>query len=82
RMVGRFAREWLEVVERDRSHPCIVTWVPLNESWGVPNIAERADQRAFASALYHLTRAVDPTRPVISNDGWEHTVSDVASVHD
>ncbi|MBP0575832.1 hypothetical protein J8J27_34445, partial [Mycobacterium tuberculosis] len=39
-------------------------------------------QRAFASALYHLTRAVDPTRPVISNDGWEHTVSDVASVHD
>lgn len=82
RMAARFTREWLEVVERDRSHPCVVTWVPLNESWGVPNIAERADQRAFASALYHLTRAIDPTRPVISNDGWEHTISDIATVHD
>ena len=25
----RFTREWLEVLERDRGHPCIVTWVPL-----------------------------------------------------
>ncbi|HZB96322.1 MAG TPA: glycoside hydrolase family 2 TIM barrel-domain containing protein, partial [Herpetosiphonaceae bacterium] len=34
--VERLAREWMEVVRRDYSHPCIVTWVPLNESWGVP----------------------------------------------
>ena len=65
--------EWLEVVRRDRSHPCIVTWVPLNESWGVPTIAQDAAQRDYAAALYHLTRALDPTRPVICNDGWEHT---------
>lgn len=80
--VERFTREWLEVVDRDRSHPCLVTWVPLNESWGVPDIALRKDQQAFATALYHLTKAVDPTRPVISNDGWEHTVSDILGVHD
>jgi beta-galactosidase/beta-glucuronidase len=80
--VDRFTREWLEVVERDRSHPCIVTWVPLNESWGVSDIALRKDQQAFASALYHLTKALDPTRPVISNDGWEHTISDIIGVHD
>lgn len=80
--VSRLTREWLEIVERDRSHPSIVTWVPLNESWGVSDIALRADQQAFATSLYHLTKAIDPTRPVISNDGWEHTVSDIIGVHD
>ena len=33
-------------------------------------------------ALYALTRAIDPTRPVIGNDGWEHVVSDILGVHD
>src|SRR3990170_1912813 len=31
--VERLTREWLDVVRRDRSHPCVVTWVPMNESW-------------------------------------------------
>ncbi|HEV7718694.1 MAG TPA: glycoside hydrolase family 2 TIM barrel-domain containing protein [Arsenicitalea sp.] len=80
--VDRFTREWLSVVDRDRSNPCVVTWVPLNESWGVPEIAQRPEQQHYASALYHLTKALDPSRPVISNDGWEHTVSDIWGVHD
>lgn len=80
--VERLTHEWMAAVRRDRSHPCIVTWVPLNESWGVPELAQRADQQAFASALYHLTKALDPTRPVISNDGWEHTRSDIWGIHD
>ena len=80
--VDRLTREWLSAVKRDRSHPCIVTWVPINESWGVPDIALRQDQQDFASALYHLTKAIDPTRPVISNDGWEHTISDIWGIHD
>ena len=80
--VDRFTREWLSVVERDRSNPCIVTWTPLNESWGVTEIAHSAAQQAYASALYHLTTAIDPSRPVISNEGWEHTHSDILGVHD
>ena len=82
RAVERLTREWLEVVRRDRNHPSIVTWVPINESWGVADAALRAEQRALISAMYHLTRALDPTRPVISNDGWEMTESDIVAVHD
>jgi beta-galactosidase/beta-glucuronidase len=80
--VGRFAKEWIDLVERDRSHPSVVTWVPLNESWGVQHIAHDPAQQAFARAIADLTRAIDPTRPVVSNDGWEHTSSDIVTVHD
>ena len=80
--VARVTREWTEVVRRDRSHPSIVTWVPLNESWGVQQIAHDDAQLSFAQSLYHLTRALDPSRPVISNDGWEHATSDILTIHD
>lgn len=80
--VERMTREWLDVLRRDLSHPCIVTWVPLNESWGVQQIAHDPAQLAYAQALYHLTKAVDPSRPVVSNDGWEHADSDLWTIHD
>ena len=80
--IERLTREWFEVIERDYNHPCIVTWVPLNESWGVPNVARNAAQRHFVQAIYHMTKALDTTRPVIGNDGWEHIISDIHSVHD
>lgn len=81
-MVERVASEWMSVVARDRSHPCIVTWVPMNESWGVPQLSSAPEQRALLLALYHLTRALDQSRPVVSNDGWEHAVTDICAVHD
>jgi len=80
--VSRITREWTDVVRRDRSHPSIVTWVPLNESWGVQQISHDEAQLSFAQSLYHLTRALDPSRPVISNDGWEHAISDILTIHD
>jgi beta-galactosidase/beta-glucuronidase len=80
--VRRLTSEWLDVVHRDVSHPCIVTWVPINESWGVQDIAASPAQQAYATGLAALTRAVDPSRPVITNDGWEHTDSDLWTVHD
>lgn len=82
RAVSLMVNEWTELVERDRSHPCIVTWVPLNESWGVQHISDDPRQQAFSRAIADLTRALDGTRPVISNDGWEHTHSDIWTIHD
>jgi hypothetical protein len=80
--IGRFTREWLDVVKRDYSHPSIVTWVPFNESWGVPNLPGDPAQRDFVRGIYHLTKAMDPTRPVVGNDGWEHMVGDIWGLHD
>jgi beta-galactosidase/beta-glucuronidase len=82
RAVRLLTAEWLDLVERDRSHPSIVTWVPFNESWGVQDIARDSAQREYVRGLAALTRAVDPTRPVVSNDGWEHVDSDILTLHD
>ncbi|WP_156225857.1 glycoside hydrolase family 2 protein [Pseudactinotalea suaedae] len=80
--VQRLTTEWLAIVRQYRSHPSIVTWVPFNESWGIQHGAHDPRQRAYATALVNLTRALDPSRPVISNDGWEHTDSDMWTIHD
>lgn len=82
RAVHALVSEWTAVLERDRSHPSIIAWVPLNESWGVQHISHDPRQQAFSRSISDLTRALDGTRPVISNDGWEHTDSDIRTVHD
>lgn len=80
--IERLTREWLEVLARDYSHPCIVAWVPINESWGVPNLAHDQAQRHYVQALYHLTKALDPIRLTLGNEGFEHSVSDIYGIHD
>jgi beta-galactosidase/beta-glucuronidase len=80
--VERVAREWTSVIQRDYSHPCVIAWVPINESWGVPNLPDNPRERHYVQALYHLTKTLDPTRPVIGNDGWESVATDIIGIHD
>ncbi|MFB9326168.1 glycoside hydrolase family 2 protein [Paenibacillus aurantiacus] len=80
--VQKFTNEWMEIVRQQYNHPSIITWVPFNESWGVTNIRHDVRQQQFTESVYHLTKAFDPHRPVITNDGWEHTVSDILTLHD
>lgn len=81
--VARFTAEWLQVLNRDFNHPAIITWVPINESWGVPNILSDKAQQEHARAMVHLIHSIDPTRLVVDNDGWEHTdVTDLFTLHD
>jgi beta-galactosidase/beta-glucuronidase len=82
RSVDRLTREWKDALFRDMSQPCVVTWVPFNESWGVPDLPSNPAQRDYVQALYHLTRTIDPSRPVVGNDGWESAATDMIGIHD
>src|SRR5687768_709776 len=82
RSIERVSREWIAAIERDTSHPCIIAWVPINESWGVPNLPTNPAERHYVQGLYHLTKTLDPTRPVIGNDGWESVATDIIGIHD
>ena len=80
--VRRITNEWQEAVRRDYNHPCIVAWVPMNESWGVPHLLTDRAQVEHLLAMYHLTRSLDSSRLVVSNDGWEHAHTDLTTIHD
>lgn len=80
--VERITQEWIDVVERDINHPSIVVWVPFNESWGVPDLADKVAHQNCVQALYHLTKTLDTTRPCIGNDGWEAIATDIIGIHD
>lgn len=81
-MVTAFVEQWMETVKQFYNHPSIIVWTVLNESWGVPQIKFNRTQQHFSEMLYHLTKSIDSMRPVIVNDGWEHTVSDIITLHD
>jgi beta-galactosidase/beta-glucuronidase len=78
---ARTRAELAEAVRRDRGHPCVAAWVPMNESFGLRDTTDGERARVVES-LYRLTKKLDPTRPVVSNDGWEHATSDLLTLHD
>ena len=80
----RLSSEWRRAVRRDYSHPCVVAWVPVNESMGFPGLGQHhPGQYAFIERMVSATRRLDSTRPVIDNDGWEHTdITDICAIHD
>ena len=80
-LVTALSTQWLDLVRRDRGHPCVIGWVPFNESWGVWHIQQRPEQRALVDALVQLTKALDTSRPVIGNDGWEYSSGDLWTLH-
>jgi beta-galactosidase/beta-glucuronidase len=80
--VVAWTTEWMRVIARDRSHPSIIGWVPVNEGWGLPDLMHDEQQRAALRALTELTRALDPDRLISANDGWQTSGGDVIGIHD
>lgn len=77
-----FVSAWQDIVRQYYNHPSVIVWTPFNESWGITNIKNRTSQQCLVNAVYYLTKNYDPYRPVVTNDGWEHTLSDIITVHD
>ena len=77
--IQNFLPEWLSQVERDFNHPSIIGWCPFNETWDYQG--KRQDNNLLA-LVYHVTKQLDPTRPVIDTSGNFHVVTDVYDVHD
>lgn len=80
--VQAFIGEWKDIVRQHYNHPSVITWTPFNESWGITNVKHNLRQQNLTKAVYYMTKNYDPYRPVITNDGWEHTISDIITVHD
>jgi beta-galactosidase/beta-glucuronidase len=77
-----FVTQWVEAVQRDRNHPAIVGWCPLNETW--QPLHDRITQLDDVTrAMYLATKAADPTRPVLDASGYSHRVpgADVYDCH-
>jgi beta-galactosidase/beta-glucuronidase len=73
-----FLSEWREVVLRDRSHPSIIAWTPLNET---STGAGGHVHKRFHADVYDLTKALDLTRPVNDSSGYAHVKTDLWTVH-
>ncbi|HET7339195.1 MAG TPA: glycoside hydrolase family 2, partial [Candidatus Dormibacteraeota bacterium] len=56
-------------------------WVPANESFGLGEV-DTAVRDDFLVRLYRMTHELDASRPVVSNDGWEHALTDLCTLHD
>ncbi|KAL2754842.1 glycoside hydrolase family 2 protein [Sodiomyces alcalophilus JCM 7366] len=80
--VERFDQEWIESVKLAINRPSVVTWTPVNESWGYPSLKDNVDQRNHIRSLYYATKTLDPTRSINDNCGWEHVVTDLSTFHD
>lgn len=72
-----FISEWTNIVVRDRNHPALVTWTPFNEEWA-PTTKEMG---RFLTDLYHITRQLDPSRPVNTVSGGLYVISDFCTSH-
>ncbi len=73
-----FISEWQNIIIRDRNHPSIVTWTPMNETWYPDNV----QYPRLAKDLYDVTHITDPTRPVNTASGGIITNEyDICAMH-
>ena len=76
-----FLPEWMESIDRDFNHPSIIGWCPFNETWDGPQDVPQSTE--IIQTIFNITKALDPTRPVIDTSGNYHCQNyDIYDVHD
>ncbi len=83
RPVVSYVTQWLEAIQRDYSHPAIVGWCGLNETWQPLTDRIRVLDDT-TRAMFLAAKALDATRPVLDASGYSHRVpeADVYDSHD
>lgn len=77
--LGVFLGEWMEAVSRDFNAPSVIGWCPFNEVGGESGNGLR---QQTLEMTYRVTKALDPTRPVIDASGGTHGETDIYDIHD
>lgn len=81
--ISNIFSELSELVLKHSNHPSVIVWTPFNESWGVSSILDNVREQQITIAAKYIIKSLDyEARPVICNDGWEHTLSDILTIHD
>ena len=78
-----YTTQWLEALMRDYSHPSIIGWCPLNETW--QKISDEITVLDDVThGMYLATKAMDTSRPVLDTSGYSHRVrnADIYDSHD
>ena len=80
--------EAFEVMARDVNHPCLISWVLFNETWGLRSnvdgvYAYRSETQEWVRAMVKKTKAFDPTRLVEDHSvcNGDHVETDINSYH-
>ncbi len=77
-----YERELRELIERDSGHPSCIFRILFNETWGIWGMyGKRSKTRKFVLHMIETARALDPSRPIIDNSGWEHLDTDIVDFH-
>lgn len=81
--IKRISAEWYEIVTVARNFTSVICYVPLNESWGIRNVVDDEEQLNFVRSVYYATKALDSSRLINTNDGWEcPDTTDIIGIHD
>ena len=80
---ANFIKQWTDIVINNRNFTSVVTYVPINESWGVHQIYRDVNQQHLSRTMYYIVKTLTNNAVVSVNDGWENpSESDIVSAHD
>lgn len=76
-----YLQEVDRIVKDNINHPSIFSLILFNESWGINKVNDDKYIQEFTIKCYNHYKELYPELFISSNDGWEHTISDLCTIH-